>query len=71
MTTRLTRTAKTARTPVITLMCPACRCLRKCRPVGTAVVAKRRREVLECTFESCGLQWLPARTHLAAVPTAA
>ncbi|MFC9631406.1 hypothetical protein ACFTY8_19445 [Streptomyces mirabilis] len=55
----------------VLLLCPACRAQRRCRPVGTAVVGKRRREVVECGDKSCGLQWVAAREHLDATPTAA
>lgn len=66
-----TRTTKTAKTVTVLLMCPSCRCLRKCRPVGVAVIARRRREVMQCGQESCSLVWVPARSHLATLPAAA
>lgn len=67
MTTRLVRTAKTSRPPQISLHCPSCRAVRRVKPVGTAVIAKQRREAVQCSERSCELVWIPAKQH---VPTA-
>ncbi|WP_269857953.1 hypothetical protein [Streptomyces sp. RPT161] len=50
--------------PVVLLHCPSCRTARRCKPIGVATIGRRRREVLECTADDCGLQWVPARTHI-------
>jgi len=54
----------TAHTPVVELHCPACRAARRCLAVGTVSLAGRRREVVQCGEKSCGLTWVPQRTHL-------
>lgn len=71
MTSRMTKVSRTAKTPVVEVVCPACRATRRCGSVGTATVRNRRREVLECPDPACQLQWLPVRNHLTATPTAA
>lgn len=71
VTTRLTKVSCTSKTPAVQVVCPACRATRRCRSIGTATVNRTRREVLECGEPTCGLQWLPARTHLTITPTAA
>lgn len=55
----------------ITLLCPSCRQNRTCRAVGTATVAKRRRELVQCLEPSCELVWLPSRGHLTTPAAAA
>lgn len=50
--------------------CPACRCERVARLVAAVVVSRRPYNVLRCTADDCGLQWLvpaePPRTAPAA-----
>lgn len=71
MASRLTRTSRTPRVPVISLVCPGCRALRRCKPVGAGTVAGKRRELVECTDSACALVWAPARRHIPAAPPAA
>lgn len=70
MTSRIAKVSRTSKTPAVQLVCPACRAIRRCQPVGTGTVRKIRRELVECLAADCGLIWAPARTHLTAVPTA-
>ncbi|MHA6762069.1 hypothetical protein [Streptacidiphilus sp. PAMC 29251] len=55
-----------ARKPIVILHCPACRTARKCSPVGSATVAGKRREVVQCGDRDCLLAWVPAREHVPA-----
>lgn len=55
----------------VLLHCPACRALRRCKPVGAGTVAGKRRELVECTDSACALVWAPARRHIPAAPPAA
>jgi hypothetical protein len=71
MTTRLAKTSRTARTPVIALFCPACRAIRKCKPIGSGSVGGKRREIVQCGEPSCELAWVPQRTQLVDTPQAA
>lgn len=72
MTTRLMKTTRATRKPTILLHCPSCRASRRCTAVGTATVAGKRREVLQCGDTDCALTWVPAKTHiLNTAPTAA
>jgi hypothetical protein len=53
------------------LVCPACRAVRRVKPVGAATIGRQRREVVECLDPSCSLQWLPARSAIPNPPAAA
>jgi hypothetical protein len=64
VTTRIAKTTRGSRTPTVTLMCPACRCVRRARPVGTAVIGGKRREVLQCAERTCELEWVPTKAHI-------
>lgn len=71
MTTRIMRTQRTRKPPLVFLHCPGCRAPRKCRPVGTATVDGKRLEVVECTDKTCELRWVPTRQHIPAQTPAA
>jgi len=71
MTTRIAKTSRTAKTPVVALICPACRGVRKCKPVGSGSVGGKRRDIVQCGDRSCELVWVPQRDHLADTPQAA
>ncbi|WP_152626493.1 hypothetical protein [Streptacidiphilus carbonis] len=64
MTSRLTRVSRSSKPAIVKLMCPSCRSVRRCSPVGIATIGRRRREVLECSESTCGLQWIPVRDHI-------
>lgn len=64
MTTRILKTQRTKRVPVVLLHCPGCRAPRKAKPVGVATVDGRRLEVVECSDQSCSLRWVPTRQHI-------
>lgn len=68
---RVVKLSTTSRPPVLQLVCPGCRAVRKCHSVGTAVIAKRRREVVRCAAADCQLTWVPERGHVPAAPPAA
>lgn len=72
VTTRMLKTARKPRKPVIVLLCPSCRASRRCTPAGTASVDGKRREVVQCSEKTCELLWVPAKIHVpASAPQAA
>ncbi|MFZ3558364.1 MULTISPECIES: hypothetical protein [unclassified Streptomyces] len=42
---------------VRTALCPACRCTRTTRIVGNTTVNGRRKQLVQCPDDSCGLIW--------------
>jgi hypothetical protein len=71
LTKRLVKLSTASRPPVVSLVCPGCRAVRRVKPVGAATIGRQRREVVECLDPSCSLQWLPARSAIPNPPAAA
>ncbi|MEY9839681.1 hypothetical protein [Streptacidiphilus sp. EB103A] len=72
MATHLVRVSRTSRPPGVQVLCPACRSIRKARPVGVATIDGKRREILQCSEKTCELTWVPSKAHVpASAPRAA
>lgn len=71
MTKRIVKLSTTSRPPVVSLVCPGCRAIRRVKPVGHAVINKRRREAVQCTADDCQLTWVPERAAIPDPPAAA
>jgi hypothetical protein len=71
VTTRITRVSRTSKPAVVQVVCPGCRGIRRAQPVGTAVIGKQRKEVLQCLDADCGLTWVPTRSAIPEAPAKA
>jgi len=71
VTTRIAKPPPPPKTPVVPLVCPAGRAIRKCNPVGSGSVGGKRREIIQCGDRACELVRVPQRDPLADTPQAA
>lgn len=51
--------------------CPACRCERVARLIATVIVSRNPHNVMHCTADDCGLQWLVRVERPRTAPVAA